>query len=254
VEHRVRINILSSAAVLALAVVASVVTSTAIASRAYQSRARESRKEGQTLTVRGSARQRITSDLAVWTVRLRAEGSDLPTAFATLEAAGHQVMGFLVEQGFTPERVAAAAITTETHHQRDERGHEIQRIEGYTLWRDYTVTTPDVRRVAAAAGAVTSLIKEGVAVVSLAPEFLFTGLPDLRVTILGEAAKDARARADELGRNAGFRVGSVRDVHAGILQVVRPDSTDVSGGGTYDTGTIEKDVNVVVTAVFGIEE
>ena len=38
----------------------------------------------------------------------------------------------------------------------------------------------------------------------------------------------------------------------GVLQITRPNSTDVSSYGIYDTSTIEKDVSVVVTTTFGL--
>src|SRR5207247_2347653 len=106
--------------------------------------------------------------------------------------------------------------------------------------------------VAAAAGRVTDLLKEGVAVATEAPAFYYTKLPDLRVAILGDASKDARTRADEIVRNAGGKMGEVRSAHMGPLQVVQPNSTDVSGNGTYDTSTIDKDVTAVVTVTFEV--
>ena len=72
------------------------------------------------------------------------------------------------------------------------------------------------------------------------------------MAILGDASKDARARADEVARNAGSTVGEVRSAHMSPLQIVRPNSTDVSGEGRYDTATIDKDVYAVVTLTFAI--
>ena len=37
------------------------------------------------------------------------------------------------------------------------------------------------------------------------------------------------------------------------IQIVEPDGSDVSSGGTYDTSTVDKDVFVVVTVTFGIQ-
>ena len=51
---------------------------------------------------------------------------------------------------------------------------------------------------------------------------------------------------------AGSVVGEVRSAHMGVLQVVAPNSTDTSGEGMYDTGTIDKDVTAVVNLVFEI--
>ncbi len=47
---------------------------------------------------------------------------------------------------------------------------------------------------------------------------------------------------------------SVWDARMSPLQITRPDSTQVSGEGMYDTSTIDKDVTAVVTITFGVGE
>ena len=100
---------------------------------------------------------------------------------------------------------------------------------------------------------MTQLLREGIRIASDAPEFTFTKLSDLRIQILGDAANDARVRAEEVVRKTGGRIGAVRDVRANPIQVTEPNSTDVSGGGRYDTSTIDKDVTAIVNVTFGIE-
>jgi len=38
----------------------------------------------------------------------------------------------------------------------------------------------------------------------------------------------------------------------GVMQITRPESTDVSDEGIYDTSTIDKDVRAVVTLTLGL--
>jgi hypothetical protein len=251
-EHNVKVNIFSGAVVLALGLAVSLITSVAVASNAFRDHTRQSKRADQTIAVKGSARQRITSDLAVWSIAVTGEGLDLASAFADQEKAVAAVRTFLEKQGFKPAEVDLSAIDTSAHYQHDDRGSATRKIAGYTLARHFTVSTPEVARAAKAAGQVTELIKDGLRIESSAPRFYYTKLPDLRVAILGDASKDARGRADEIARNAGSVVGEVRSAHMGVLQVVAPNSTDTSGEGMYDTGTIEKDVTAVVNLVFEI--
>lgn len=54
---------------------------------------------------------------------------------------------------------------------------------------------------------------------------------------------------------SGSRVelpAAVRNARMGVLQIVRPELTEVSSGGIYDTSTIEKDVTAVVSLTFGL--
>jgi hypothetical protein len=253
-EHHVRVNVFSSALVVGLCVVASVVASMTIAGRSVREAVKEHQRKDQMITVRGSARQRIVSDMAVWRIRVRAESAELAQAYAAIESGAAKVAAFLAAQGFKPTDMEQSAISTETHYARDEKGNPTRRADSYELAQSITVTSGDCAKVAGAARQVTQLIRDGVQVISCLPEFTYSRLPDLRVTILGEAAKDARARADEIARNSGSQIGEVQSAQTGILQLVQPNSTDVSGGGQYDTATIEKDATVVVTLTFAVRE
>lgn len=252
-EYRVRINWFSAAAVIALGVAASIITSTAVAARAYEARFKQSASINRELTVKGSTRTRVRSDLGVWTINVKGEGKELRDAFAILDEGVAKVQVFLADKGFPEAQVSLSAIATTTFYARDAKGIETREVTGYGLDRQFVVTSPEVGRIAAAAGEVTQLIRDGVKVVSYRPAYYYSKAADLKVQILGEATKDARARADEIARNSGCRLGDVRRVQMGIIQITEPNSTEVSSGGIYDTSTIEKDVSVVVTLTLGVE-
>ena len=251
-EHRIRLNLFSTALVVAIGLGVSVVTSTLLVSRAYTQRGEREVVREQTITVKGSTRERIQSDLAVWHIRLQGEGPTLKEAFAILDDGVGRVRQFLTQRSFGPAEIGLGAIHTEEIYARDEDGDRTNTIESYRLQRTFFLTTADVDRVRRTAGEVTQLIEEGVYVVSLPPEYYYTRLPELKVAIMGSASCDARARADEIARNAGCRVAEVRTARMGVLQITRPHSTEVSGYGIYDTSTIEKDVRAVVTLTLGI--
>lgn len=248
-EYRVRVNLLSSVLALSLVVGVSIVTSVIVASRAYTSHGRETAKQGRLLSTKGSARQRVRSDTADWRITVQGEAPDLPASYERIEAGEGKLRELLKSAGFAEAEIAAGAIQTQALTRNEPQTNE-QKTCGYRLSRVYTVSSGAVDRVADAAGRVTELIKDGVLVSSEPPRFTYSKLPDLRVSLLGEASKDARTRADEIAGNTGARVGEVRSARMGVMQVVRPNATDVSDYGAYDTSTIEKDVCAVVTVEF----
>lgn len=251
-EHRVRINLLSSVVVVALGVTVSLITSTAVASRAYRARGEMADNGNRTLVVKGAARKRIRSDIANWHVRVQGEGADLPKAYEALQKSLGRVEEYLTGQGFAATETWRSAIDTQTIYQRDRDGKTTNQIEKYLLTRSVGLTTDRLEAVERAAVDITQLIRDSILVVSCAPEYHFTRLADLKIAIMGDASKDARARADEIARNAGCRVAEVRDARMGVLQVTPPLSTEVSDSGLLDTSSIEKDVQAVVTVTFGI--
>jgi len=254
VEYRIRTDLLRPAAVVAAAGALSLIVSVAVAARAYRGRGEDAAREDRNLAVKGLAVKRVRSDIGVWAIVVRGEAEELKPAYESLDAGFQRVRAFLDGRGFREEDLETGAIDTEVHYRHDKENAGARRVSGYTLERRVTVTTGDVDRIAAAAGEVTRLIGEGVLVVSTAPEYHYSGLADLKVELMGLAAADARARADELAGNAGGRVGELKDARMGVLQITRPHSMETSGYGVYDTETIEKDVRAVVTVTFRVDQ
>ncbi len=252
-DYHVRLHITTAAIVVTLGFTVSLITSTVVAARAYRARGAETTRRTQTITVKGTTRQRIQSDRAVWSIGVRGEAKTLPEAFGVLDAGVQRVQQFLKQAGFADDAVGLCAIETAVQHTHDKDGKETHEIEGYALQRSFVVTTSDVARVEQSAGRVTELIKEGVLVTSRPAEYVYTQLAQLKIDLMATASGDARTRATKIAESTGCKLGELRDAQMGVLQITRPDSTEVSGYGLYDTSTIPKDVTAVVTATFGIQ-
>ena len=108
-------------------------------------------------------------------------------------------------------------------------------------------------RIAQIAREATELINQGILIESKAPQYYYTKIGDLKIEMLGEAAKDAKERAERIASSTGNSIGSVRSARMGVLQITAADSTEVSDYGTYDTGTIEKDITAVVNVSFAVD-
>ena len=239
-------RILGVAVVLSLAIVTSIITSTVVASRAYVQRGQEQSRGPRDLNVTGSAKKRIVSDLALWSIRVAGEAATLEEAFTKLSDSTLKVREFLSQQGFPEAAVSLGPIHTVSHRRRDEKGLELPETIAFELWRTFSIRTNEVNRIAQAAGQVTELLKGGARVESLAPDYVFTGLQDLKIEMLGLATADARQRAERIAAESRCRIGEVREARAGVLQITPPWSTDVSSSGINDTSSIEKDITSVV--------
>lgn len=248
----VRLNIFGAAAVIAAGLAVAIITSSLVASRAYRAKVNQSAAAGREITVKGYARQRVTADLAAWDITIQGEGATLDHAYRSLENAQVRVENFLDEYGFTSEVIGKAAIKTDTHHLRDEAGRATRKVEGYTLSRQITVATSDIAMVESAAGGITALIKDGVFVISSQPRYTISSLGTIKHELIGQAAGDARLRADKIASESGAEIASVRSARQGVIQITRPNSTAVSSYGLYDTSTIKKDIAIVVTVTFAL--
>ena len=74
----------------------------------------------------------------------------------------------------------------------------------------------------------------------------------MKVTMLAEAARDARARAEQIAASSGCRVGEPRFARMGVLQITPIYSTEISGSGMNDTTSLDKDITAIVSMGFSI--
>jgi uncharacterized protein len=75
----------------------------------------------------------------------------------------------------------------------------------------------------------------------------------LRISLLSDAIKDAKARAQKIAESSGKQVGAIQSANMGVVQVMQVNSVDISDYGAYDTSTIDKDVMVTVKTIFRLE-
>ncbi len=212
------------------------------------------KKDGnEAVTVTGSAKKRIKSDLVIWSAGVSYQSAQLSDAYKQLSDNIPKIKKYLVEKGIAENQITVSAISSNTLHGRDENGNENSEITGYSLRQEIVVNSTDVERIALVAREATELINQGILLESSPPKYYYTQLGDLKVTMLGEAALDAKARAEQIAASTGSNIGAIRSARMGVMQVTAADSTDVSDYGIYDTTTIHKDVTAVVNINFAVE-
>jgi uncharacterized protein len=247
-DHFVNIEknngIYNSWAALALGLI----ISSAILGWAYSS----TKKGDDAITVTGSAKRRITSDLVVWSAGVSQQSPQLAGAYQALAENIPRIKQYLLSKGIPEAQMTVSAISSVTLKGKDSDGNETNEITGYSLSQSIEVRSNDVQRIALIARESTELINQGILIESAAPKYYYTAIGDLKIEMLGEAAKDAKERASKIAQSTGNSIGSVRSAKMGVLQITAADSTDVSDYGVYDTSTIDKDMTAVVNVSFAV--
>lgn len=211
-------------------------------------------KKGEdAITVTGSAKRRITSDLVVWNAGVAVQAPQLADSYKQLSDNIPKIKQYLLSKGIPEDQMTVSAITTTTLKRKDNDGNETSEITGYALSQQIEVKSTDVAKISQVAREATELINQGILVESAAPRYYYTKIGDLKIEMLGEAAKDAKERAEKIASSTGNSIGSVRSARMGVLQITAADSTDVSDYGVYDTSTIDKDMTAVVNVSFAVD-
>lgn len=239
---------LASSIAVALLIVAGIIVSTMILGNSLEN----IKGTGNTIIVTGSAKQEITSDLIVWTGSFHAKSPSLQDAYAELEQSKAKVQDYLIKQGVSKDKIVFSSINTSTFYVYLPNGVMSSQIDYYELYQNVTISSEEIDKITEISRKVTELINEGVQFQSNPPQYFYTKIADLKVTMLAEATKDAKKRAEMIAENAGSKLGDLKYADMGVIQITPRYSNEISDYGMNDTYSLEKEITAVVHCEFKI--
>lgn len=200
------------------------------------------------ISVSGSAKQTVTSDSASWTGNFSRNTikDQLKEGYAAMKNDEKIVSAFFESQGFTNVEISPVMMN-EVYKNDSNAPRE------YNLIQSIEIKSNDVNKMRELAKNSDQLVSRGVIFSANPVEYYYSKLPDLRVSLLPLAIKDARSRAASIAESSGKQVGAIKSVSMGVVQVMSVGSIDVSDYGSYDTSNIEKEVMITVKTVFGLK-
>ena len=241
-------NKIITSSVLATIIVIGVIVSALIVGSSI-----ESVKGGNnSIIVTGSAKQQITSDLIVWTGSFNAKAATLVDAYKQLEASKVKVNDYLIKKGVTQDKIVFSSINTMISYIVLPNGQYTSQIDYYDLNQTVTISSTEIDKITEISRNATELINDGVQFQSNSPQYLYTKIADLKVTMLAEATKDAKKRAEMIAENAGSSLGGLKYADMGVIQITPLYSNEVSDYGMNDTYSLEKEITAVVHCEFKI--
>jgi hypothetical protein len=209
------------------------------------------RRSNDMVTVTGSARQTVKSDLATWAISVWCMNKTAPP-YDCAKKRGGQLYEFLKVHHVPDSSITEGPISVEQMFEPDRMKGTTEFI-GFKCSQRFEVHTTLVDSIDRLVKDAAALIPELIEMNSETPQYFYTKLSDMRVSLLAEATKDAKKRAEIIAGSAGGKVGAIRNARMGVVQVTAPNSRDVRDYGIYDTSTIDKDITAVVTVSFSVE-
>lgn len=211
----------------------------------YKSRTQES------ISVTGSAKEQVTSDKVKWnsmitrTVKLSA----LKDGYAKMDTDIKEVKAFLASNGIDEKDINITPVfMNEVYEQYS------QPDKSYNLVQNIEIQSNDIQKITELAKNSSSLVvSKGVIFSTTSLEYYYSKLPESRVKLLPNAIADAKARAEQIATAGGKKIGAIKSASSGVVQVLAPNSVEISDYGSYDTSKIEKEIMVTVKASFDIK-
>ncbi|MDD5032710.1 MAG: SIMPL domain-containing protein [Candidatus Pacebacteria bacterium] len=202
------------------------------------------------LTVTGSAKKAVTSDQAKLTIVLSRVVPVSQLAYGNSQVS--RDLGFLNEllaqKGISATETTISPVSMNQFWSNKQGGEN-----EYELRQTAIIQSADVSKITNLSKAIPELAVKGAIASVQSLEYYYSKLPETRVSLLSDAVKDAKDRADKIAESAGKKTGSIRSASSGVVQVLPLNSVDVSDYGTYDTSSIEKEIMVTVKTSFGLK-
>lgn len=206
---------------------------------------RDSRLGERYVSVKGTAEQTVTADLALWPIRFVATGNDLNDVQAKLAKDAATIRKLLSSAGLADEDIELQRLeVTDLLAQAYRQGPVDSRfIVAQTLMARST----QVDQIAVAAQRVSELVDAGIVLSNEfgagGPVYLYTRLTDIKPQMIAEATRNARAGAEQFANDSGSRLGGIRRASQGLFEILPRDRAPQLTEETQ----IEKTVRVVST-------
>lgn len=212
------------------------------------------RRDNQTVTVTGSAKKELVSDLGVLKGTLTSFSPTIQGAYRDIQSQKPALMAYLAKNGFPADKVEFQTLNNYPQYDSyRDREMATTHIVGYNANQMFQVQSNDVEKIRRLSLDITSLIENGVNVNVMPPEYYYTKLADLKIAIQAEAAKDAMTRGEQIALATDRKLGPLKSAKMGVLQITPKNSNMISDYGVNDVSSIEKELTAVVNATFEIE-
>lgn len=201
--------------IISLILAASLVVSSYIVTAGIK----EIKGPGNSLSVKGSAKKQITSDLVVWNGSFSAQSPILSDAYKDLKVSEGKVRSYLASQGIDAKDIIFSSIITSTNFVILPNGMYSNQVDSYRLFQNVEIRSGDIEKITNISRSATDLINEGVQFQSNAPQYFYTKLADLKIDMIGLATQDAKARAEKMLSATGNKVGKLNSANVGVFQI-----------------------------------
>jgi hypothetical protein len=240
----VRNRFITPSAILAFALILSTII--------FSGTWRTIKSDNQIITVTGSAKAVIVSDLGILRGTLMVEAPTASEAYRELEIQKPVLLFYLKSKGFAGDKVNYQTISTYPNYNFNAQGQNAG-VRSYTSSQMIDISSSNVNLIKEMSLEISALVKRGVSFQVNPPEFYYTKIGDIKIEIQAQAAKDAMTRGQRIAEATGRELGTLKSARMGVLQITPENSNLSSDYGVNDVSSIRKEIVAVVNANFEID-
>ncbi|MEL4456017.1 SIMPL domain-containing protein [Lutimonas vermicola] len=172
--------------------------------------------------VKGLSEREVQADLAVWPIHVILSGNDLRPLKDQIQNQNQQVYQFFLDHGFTDQELTKGMVNISDAASNLYNNNQYSGFR-YVAKSEFTVRTKDIKKLHKALSESLSLMSNGIVLGSKNEwrpvEYIFTGLNELKPSMIEEATKNARQVAEKFARDSDAEVGPIRIARQGLFSI-----------------------------------
>jgi hypothetical protein len=223
-----------------------------ISTAVFSGTGRQVKSENQTITVTGSAKKVMVSDLGILRGTLNASGITASEAYRALQAQKPILVEYIRSKGFPADKINFQTINNYPLYNYSQNGQQLD-VRSYNASQMIDIQSDDVELIKSISLEISGLVERGVNFQVNQPEYYYTKVGDIKIEIQAEAAKDAMIRGQRIAKATGRELGTLKSARMGVLQITPENSNMTSDYGINDVSSIRKEITAVVNANFEID-
>ncbi|MCL6087831.1 MAG: SIMPL domain-containing protein, partial [Actinobacteria bacterium] len=186
------------------------------------------RTADNSMWVTGSFKQKVSSDISKLSAGFsrNVPVEDLKSGYSQMKSDEEIVKKFFIEAGFNEKDLQISPVYMDAPFLYDPNA-----AKEYILRQTVEIQSKEIQKLTDLSKNVQKLIDEGVIFSINNLQYYVTNLPQLRINLLADAVKDAKARAQKIAEGTGKKIGTIKTANMGVVQVLPVNSTDVSDYG-----------------------
>lgn len=186
----------------------------------------EFRAMERSVEVKGLSEREVIADTVIWPIQFSAAGNDLTLLMQEVDDKNQAIIAFLTLHGFDPNELSINPPDISDKLANAYNANDVKLR--YSLTSSLTVYSKEPEKVQNAMAKISSLAKQGIAIMGQnygnRVEYLFTDLNSIKPEMIEEATKKAREVATKFAADSDSQLGKIKTARQGQFSISERDS------------------------------
>jgi len=220
---------------------------------AYQSRG----ERAGNISVTGLGSKDFESDEILWQGVFETKDKELAVCFDKIKKNRKRIEKYLTERGLATSEIEFRQVVSDEVEKsvyNAEGNYAGSEFEYYELTQMVVVFSKKLDVVAKISREISELLNEGVQIRSMNPEYYYSSLDELKLSLIEQASENGRIRAEQIAKNSNSDLKGLKNARLGVFQILGYNSGEsYSWSGTFNTSSRWKTASITVKMDFEVE-